>query len=106
MPDPAVEATPAPAAVADSVDPWDEPADIATSDQAVDVGTAAENEVTSDSEQTPASDAVVPEPEPKRAEPVPAASEPTALEPTDEAKPAKAAFTGDPALLDEPDPWD
>jgi Fe-S oxidoreductase len=111
-PQPASGAAPAPAAVEDSVDPWDEPADSQpaeaapvmpavepdperpSSDQLVDVGTVGDDEETAAAEEAPASDAVAPAPE--QSEPGPA----------EEPKAAPTGFTGDAALLDEPDPWD
>ena len=54
----------------------------------------ADDEVTAATEEATASDVVEPEPEPEQAPPV---EKPTA---------APTGFTGDAALLDEPDPWD
>jgi len=98
-------------------DPWDEPANPVTpaaaplpqpeerpaSDQLVDLGTpepagaaktapVPEREVTAEAEEAPASGA--------------ARQKPTEAEPAEEPKPAATGFTGDAALLDEPDPWD
>jgi hypothetical protein len=65
-----------------------------SSDQLVDVGTVGDDEETAATEEAPASDAVAPAPE--QSEPGPA----------EEPKAAPTGFTGDAALLDEPDPWD
>jgi hypothetical protein len=62
----------------------------------VDVGTA-DDEVTAAAEEATASDVVAPEPEPEQAKQAQPAEKPTA---------APTEFTGDAALLDEPDPWD
>ncbi len=117
-PTPAPVEAPAPisAAVEDSVDPWDEPADSAdpqpaeaaaatpavesdrpSSDQLVDVGTAGDDEATANAQEAPASDAVAP---------TNPASEQTEPEQAKEQKTTTTGFTGDAALLDEPDPWD
>ena len=110
----------APAAVDDSVDPWDEPADTTdpqpaesaasapvpepqpegerpSGDLLVDSGTVGGDEVSEAAQEAPASDAVTTaSPQAEQTEPKPAA----------EPKAAPTGFTGDAALLDEPDPWD
>ena len=110
----------APASVDDSVDPWDEPADTTdhqpaesaasapvaepqpeaerpSSDLLVDSGTVGGDEVSEAAQEAPASDAVTTaSPQAEQTEPKPAA----------EPKAAPTGFTGDAALLDEPDPWD
>ncbi len=117
-------AAPAPAAVEDSVDPWDEPADAVepqpadaapaapaveterpSSDLLVDVGTADE-EVTAAAEEATASDAVTPAPAPGQPEAQQTETEQTETQAAEKPTAGPTGFTGDAALLDEPDPWD
>ncbi|WP_392545457.1 heterodisulfide reductase-related iron-sulfur binding cluster [Oryzobacter telluris] len=119
------EAAPA-AAVEDSVDPWDEPADAATpapvathepspsEDSATSQAAAPEDSAADAVEQAPQDEAPAEDETPGPvADETPAPAEGETPEAADqpEDKPAadkKAApeFTGDAALLDEPDPWD
>ena len=95
--EPAAPAAAAPVAESEP-DPWDEPAptpapasaERTPSDQLVDAGTP-EPEVTTTPEEAPASE-VKPEP--------------TESEAAEQPKASATGFTGDAALLDEPDPWD
>jgi hypothetical protein len=66
----------------------------------VDSGTVGDDEATAGAEEAPASEAVAPA---AQADSEPEQTEPKAVE---EPKPAPSGFTGDAALLDEPDPWD
>ncbi len=92
----------------DDVDPWDEPSDTATpapvaartaapaSDEDAD---RTQSDLLVESGTAEADDQAAPAPEPA----------PDVLEPESAEEPTPAsdgAFTGDPALVDEPDPWD
>ena len=72
-----------------------------SSDQLVDSGTH-DDEVTVAAEEAPASDAVVSD----AAASAHPEAEPAETKPTEEPTAAPTGFTGDAALLDEPDPWD
>ena len=75
-------------------------------DHSVDPRTGTDDEATSATEGAPASDAGDPEPaEPERTGPKPE-EKPAEAPQKDGANAAADGFTGDAALLDEPDPWD
>ncbi|WP_377645484.1 heterodisulfide reductase-related iron-sulfur binding cluster [Oryzobacter terrae] len=124
-PEPVSVAAPAAPAADDDVDPWDEPADRTRRDLLVDSGTDVDpaDEVAShEPEPAPQSASAEPAPQSASAEPESApqsasadpevAPEPASAEPEPQPESAPSAsapaggFTGDPTLLDEPDPWD
>ena len=114
----------APAAAESEPDPWDEPAgpvdpepaeaaasrpvaqpeaERPSGDPLVDSGTVGDDDpVTAAAEEAPASDAVAPAP----TDPEPEQTKPEQATRTEEPNTAPTGFTGDAALLDEPDPWD
>ncbi|GAA4410703.1 hypothetical protein GCM10023168_30670 [Fodinibacter luteus] len=96
---PPATAAPAPAPAAAPVaepDPWDEPAPVTD---------ALAVEPPAVEAETPETGAPVSPQAPASAAAPPSAAPPAAETPSDGATPA-AEFSGDPSLLDEPDPWD